>query len=46
MVNKKLEKELNFYIENQDKLVGKYNGKYIVIKNCEVIGASTLLSKS
>ena len=38
-MNKELEKELNYYIENQDKLVEKYNGKYIVIKNCAVIGA-------
>jgi len=38
-VNKELEKELNYYIENQDKLVEKYKGKYIVIKECRVIGA-------
>lgn len=38
-MNKELEKELNYYIENQDKLVEKYNGKYIVIKDCRVIGA-------
>lgn len=34
-----LEKEFNYYIEYQDELVKKYNGKFIVIKNCEVIGA-------
>ena len=38
-MNKELEKELNYYIENQDKLVEKYKGKYIVIKECRVIGA-------
>ena len=34
-----LEKEFQFYLNNQDELVKKYNGKFIVIKNCEVIGA-------
>ncbi len=34
-----LEKEFNYYLEYQDELVKKYNGKFIVIKNCEVIGA-------
>lgn len=34
----KLEKEFNFYLQNQDKLVEKYNGKYIVIKNNDIIG--------
>ena len=33
-----LEKEFNYYLEYQDELVKKYNGKFIVIKNCEVIG--------
>ena len=35
---KPLEKEFNYYLDNQDKLVKKYNGKVIVIKNCKVIG--------
>ena len=35
----KLEKEFNYYLERQDELVKKYNGKFIVIKNCEVLGA-------
>jgi hypothetical protein len=35
----KLEKEFNYYLEHQDELVKKYNGKFIVIKNREVIGA-------
>jgi len=34
-----LEKEFNYYLEYQDELVKKYNGKFIVIKNYEVIGA-------
>ena len=34
-----LKKELEYYIEHQDELVGKYNGKFIVIKNCNVIGS-------
>lgn len=33
-----LEKEFQFYLDNQDELVKKYNGKFIVIKNLEVIG--------
>ncbi|NQT31293.1 MAG: hypothetical protein HQ588_03075 [Deltaproteobacteria bacterium] len=35
----KLEKEFKYYLEHQDELVKKYNGKYIVIKDLEVIGA-------
>ena len=33
-----LKREFEFYLENQNELVKKYNGKYIVIKNCLVIG--------
>ena len=36
---KRLEKEFNYYLEHQEELVEKYNGKYIVIKNCRVIGS-------
>ena len=35
---KLLEKEFKYYLDNQDKLVQKYNGKFVVIKNCKVIG--------
>ena len=35
----KLEKEFKYYLEHQDELVEKYNGKFIVIKDCNVIGA-------
>jgi len=33
-----LEKEFDYYVKNQAELAKKYNGKYIVIKNQEVIG--------
>jgi len=34
-----LEKEFSFYVQNQDALVKQYDGKFIVIKDCKVIGA-------
>lgn len=34
-----LDKEFNYYIDNQAKLIKKYDGKYIVIKGFEVIGS-------
>lgn len=34
-----LEKEFQFYLNNQDQLVKEYNGKYVVIKGEEVVGA-------
>jgi hypothetical protein len=34
-----LEKEFDFYLDHQDELVKEYNGKYIVIKNGQVLGA-------
>ncbi len=33
-----LEKEFKYYLDHQDELVKKYNGKFIVIKDCKVIG--------
>lgn len=36
---KMLEKEFEYYLKNQKDLVSKYQGKFIVIKNQEVIGA-------
>lgn len=36
---KKLEKEFKYYVDHQDELVKKYNGKYIVIKDLKVIGS-------
>ncbi len=36
--HKALESEFDWYLENQNDLVKKYNGKYLVIKDQEVIG--------
>lgn len=36
---RQLEKEFKYYIDHQAELVEKYNGKFIVIKDCKVIGA-------
>jgi len=33
-----LKKEFNYYLEHQAELVRQYKGKFIVIKNCQVIG--------
>ena len=33
-----LQSEFEFYIAHQDELVAKYDGKFIVIKNGEVLG--------
>ena len=33
-----LENDFKFYIEHQDELVKKYNGKYLVIKDQQIIG--------
>jgi hypothetical protein len=34
-----LEKEFEYYLDHQGELVKKYGGKFIVIKDCKVIGA-------
>jgi len=34
-----LEKEFKYYLDNQQDLVKKYNGKFIVIVEDKVIGA-------
>jgi hypothetical protein len=34
-----LQELFKYYLANQEDLVKKYNGKYIVIKNNEVVGA-------
>jgi len=36
-----LEKEFQYFIDNQKELVKKYNGRYIVIKGEKVIGDYT-----
>ena len=33
-----LEKEFQYYLDHQDELVAKHNGKFVVIKDCAVIG--------
>ena len=38
-MNSPLEKEFRFYIEHQDEMVEKYDGKIIVIKDGVVLGA-------
>jgi hypothetical protein len=40
MENKEaLQKCFNFYLENLKELSERYNGKYIAIKDCRVLGA-------
>ncbi len=34
-----LKEEFDFYLRNQQELLGKYRGKYIVIKGSEILGA-------
>lgn len=38
MASETLGKEFQYYLDNQDSLVSKYEGRYIVIKNQMVIG--------
>lgn len=35
----KLEKEFQYYLDHQNELVKKYNGKFVVIKDCHFLGA-------
>ena len=37
-MSKPLEQEFQWYLDNQDDLVDKYVGRFIVIKDCEVLG--------
>ena len=39
MTSTPLKKEFKFYLDNKKDLVKKYRGKFIVIKNNEVIGS-------
>lgn len=34
-----LKKEFEYYLEHQDELVKQYNGKFIVMKDCQIRGA-------
>ena len=38
-MNKPLQDEFQFYLDHQDEMVEKYDGKYIVIKGGEVLGS-------
>ena len=37
-MNASLEKDFEYYLQNQDQLVHKYGGRFVVIKDAEVIG--------
>ena len=34
-----LEQEFQYYLDHQDEIVQKYQGKFIIIKNQEIVGA-------
>lgn len=38
-MDKNLEKEFQYYLDHQKELVDKYNGKFLVIRECAVMGA-------
>jgi len=38
-MKKLLETEFQYYLDHQEELVKKYNGKYIVIKGSKVLGS-------
>lgn len=33
-----LKKDFQYYLDNQNELVKKYSGRYLVIKDCKVVG--------
>jgi len=37
-MDKNLEKEFQYYLDHQKELVEKYNGKFLAIKECVVVG--------
>ena len=37
-MTEQLKKEFQYYLTNQDELTKQYRGKFVVIKNCHVIG--------
>ena len=39
MTQPSLKREFDYYLSNQDRLVAKYDGKCIVIKEQQIIGA-------
>lgn len=34
-----LDKEFKYYLDHQADLVSKYKGKFVVIRDCQVVGA-------
>lgn len=34
-----LTKEFQYYLDHQTDLVKKYNGMFVVIKNCQIVGS-------
>lgn len=46
MVTDALRKEFQFYRDNQDEIVEKYDGKVVAIKGGEVLGAYESLGKA
>lgn len=41
-----LDKEFQFYLEHQDDLLPKYNGKYVMIVGNSVVGAFSTLGEA
>lgn len=41
-----LEKEFKYYVDHQDELVKKYNGKFLVIKDEKVMQACDTMDKA
>jgi hypothetical protein len=41
-----LKKNLEWYIANQDELVKQYNGKVLLIKDCELIAAYATMEEA
>lgn len=39
IVNMSLEKEFQYFLDHQAELVEKFNGKFVVIRDCSVVGA-------
>lgn len=37
-MSNQLSKEFEYYLEHQEELVQKYNGKFLVVRDCRVIG--------
>lgn len=39
MAESPLKQEFQYYLDHQKELVEQYNGKFVVIKDCAVVGA-------